>query len=371
MSLTHLEKCRQQGAATIVVAMDGRHGGRDNEEPARQDHAETVPNPPGSIRPSTAAARVNYQAAPGTIVYNTKLLPDGSSWAGRGSRNKGRVVVPALRNTERADADHGGASRDRAAVRQGAAQHRRGLRARRKPQAQPLTVYATATRGFQLLGRARRRSFSPRPRSRSRRANAGRADRRRHPRGRRVRDAERHRAGETGRTPSSRRNTSTRCWAADISTWSPASSMPTGEHDRQGAGHVQAPDNLFRPDWAYIATSRGVDRALGAGDFGVGGDRVARSRHTGGLQRAPTHRESPLPTLRASTSTGGAVRYKQGQRMTFAFSGDLKGYADKPPSPTGGNARVAVFVLNMRKARALRARRRRSQRGGSTTWSTR
>jgi putative spermidine/putrescine transport system substrate-binding protein len=107
VSLTHLEKMRANKARpsySIVMMDDPVMVVADNEGLLGKITPENVANR-AKIDPTAihrGGSWVNYQAAAGTIVYNTKLLPEGvGAWAEAWEpKYKGRVVVPALRNTE-------------------------------------------------------------------------------------------------------------------------------------------------------------------------------------------------------------------------------------------------------------------------------
>ena len=159
VSLTHLEKMRANKARpsySIVMMDDPVMVVADNEGLLGKITPENVANR-ARIDPTAihrGGSWVNYQAAAGTIVYNTKLLPDGvGSWAEAWDpKYKGRVVVPALRNTEgvltliMAAHLETGLPFDKALLNIDA-----GFARVAKLKPNLLTVYATATQGFQLL----------------------------------------------------------------------------------------------------------------------------------------------------------------------------------------------------------------------------
>jgi putative spermidine/putrescine transport system substrate-binding protein len=159
VSLTHLEKMRANKARpsySIVMMDDPVMVIANNEGLLGKITTTNVPNR-AKIDP-TAVHRdgswVNYQAAAGTIVYNTKLLPGGvPSWAEAWDpKYKGRVVVPSLRNTEgvltliMAAHLETGLPFDKALLNIDA-----GFARVAKLRPNLLTVYANATQGFQLL----------------------------------------------------------------------------------------------------------------------------------------------------------------------------------------------------------------------------
>jgi putative spermidine/putrescine transport system substrate-binding protein len=159
VSLTHLEKMRANKARpsySIVMMDDPVMVVADNEGLLGKVTPENVPNR-ARIDPTAihrGGSWVNYQAAAGTIVYNTKLLPGGiGSWAEAWEpKYKGRVVVPALRNTEgvltliMAAHLETGLPFDKALLNIDA-----GFQRVAKLKPNLLTVYASATQGFQLL----------------------------------------------------------------------------------------------------------------------------------------------------------------------------------------------------------------------------
>ena len=178
VSLTHLEKMRANKARptySIVMMDDPVMVVADNEGLLGKITPENVANR-AKIDPTAihrGGSWVNYQAAAGTVVYNTKLLPDGiGSWAEAWEpKYKGRVVVPALRNTEgvltliMAAHLETGLPFDKALLNIDA-----GFRA--SPSSSPTCSPCTRPppRASSCWSRARRRSFCPHPRSRSRRA---------------------------------------------------------------------------------------------------------------------------------------------------------------------------------------------------------
>jgi putative spermidine/putrescine transport system substrate-binding protein len=159
VSLTHLEKMRankNRPAYSIVMMDDPVMVVAEDEGLLGRITSANVPNRT-KIDPTAVhadGAWVNYQAAAGTIVYNTKLLPNGiSAWADAWDpKYKGRVVVPALRNTEgvllliMAAHLETGLPFDKALLNIDA-----GFK--RVAQLRPnlLTIYANATQGFTLL----------------------------------------------------------------------------------------------------------------------------------------------------------------------------------------------------------------------------
>ena len=159
VSLTHLEKMRANKARpsySIVMMDDPVMVVADNEGLLGKITPENVANrtriDPTAIH--RGGAWVNYQAAAGTVVYNTKLLPEGvGSWAEAWDpKYKGRVVVPALRNTEgvltliMASHLETGLPFDKALLNIDA-----GFQRVAKLKPNLLTVYASATQGFTLL----------------------------------------------------------------------------------------------------------------------------------------------------------------------------------------------------------------------------
>jgi len=159
VSLTHLEKMRANKARpsySIVMMDDPVMVIASNEGLLGKITTTNVPN--RAKIDQTAIHRdgswLNYQAAAGTIVYNTKLLPEGvAAWADAWDpKYKGRVVVPSLRNTEgvltliMAAHLETGLPFDKALLNIDA-----GFARVAKLKPNLLTVYANATQGFQLL----------------------------------------------------------------------------------------------------------------------------------------------------------------------------------------------------------------------------
>ncbi len=159
VSLTHLEKMRANKARpsySIVMMDDPVMVIADNEGLLGRITPTNAPNS-GKIDPTAVhrgGAWVNYQAAAGTIAYNSKHLPDGiPSWADAWNpKHKGRVVIPSLRSTEgvltliMASHLETGLPFDKALLNIDAGFKRV---AQLKPNL--LTVYANSTQGFQLL----------------------------------------------------------------------------------------------------------------------------------------------------------------------------------------------------------------------------
>jgi putative spermidine/putrescine transport system substrate-binding protein len=159
VSLTHLEKMRANKARqtySIVMMDDPVMVIAENEGLLGRISTATVPNSANIDQTAVhrGGAWVNYQAAAGTIAFNSKNLSNGiSSWADAWDpKHKGRVVIPSLRNTEgmltliMASHLETGLPFDKALLNIDAGFKRV---AQLKPNL--LTVYANSTQGFQLL----------------------------------------------------------------------------------------------------------------------------------------------------------------------------------------------------------------------------
>jgi putative spermidine/putrescine transport system substrate-binding protein len=159
VSLTHLEKMRANKARpsySIVMMDDPVMVVADNEGLLGRITTTNVPNSTkiDQVAVHRSGAWVNYQAAAGTIAYNSKHLPEGiPSWASAWDpKYKGLVVIPSLRSTEgvltliMASHLETGLPFDKALLDINAGFKRVALL---KPNL--LTVYASATQGFQLL----------------------------------------------------------------------------------------------------------------------------------------------------------------------------------------------------------------------------